>query len=101
MRSRLWILVLLVGLMGLGTGASVSGVQQADEWQHAADLAIHNDSLAIGSVFYAKVVETFPGTPHAKVAAHRGDYGQYELKHPNHMPPEENWWRELYDTLTW
>ena len=101
MRSRLWVLVLLAGLMCFGTGASVNEVRQADEWQRAGDLAIQNDSVGIGSTFYAKVVETFPGTPHAKVAAYRGDYCQYRLRHPNHMPPEENWWRDIYDTLTW
>lgn len=101
MRSRLWVCALLMGLMGLGTGASVEGVHQAEEWQQAGDLALHNDSLAIGSVYYTKVIETFPGTPHSKMAAWRGDYCQYRLRHPNHIPPGENWWAELYDTLTW
>ena len=101
MNARFVTLSLLAGLLVLGTGASVDGVRQADDWQRAGDIALANHQPMFAYHFYKKNVETFPRTPHGRLAASRGNYCRQALRHPARVPSGESWLREIYDFLTW
>ncbi len=102
MHTRLTIGGLLLCLVFLGTGASVRGISQANQWQRAGDTALVMRQPEIAYLFYTKVVETFPKTPHSKVAAARGNQCVYWLRLPGgRVPSGEDLLHELYDTLTW
>lgn len=76
-------------------------VEQAERWKFAGDMALLNKQPMVAYPFYDKVARAFPGTPHGKVAAFRGNYALYRLRHAGNYPPEEDIVRELYDLLTW
>ena len=101
MRAQWMTLGLLAGLLICGTGASVEGVRQAEEWQRTGDLALMNHQWEEGYIFYSKNVETFPRTRHGRLAAFRGNYVRGKLSNPSQMSIHEDWLGELYDILTW
>ncbi len=76
-------------------------VEQAERWKFAGDLALVQGQPVVAYPFYDKLARTFPGTPHGRVAARRGNYALYRLRHAGDYPPEEDDLRELYDLLTW
>ena len=76
-------------------------VEQAERWKLAGDVAMLNRQPVVAYPFYDKVAKTFPGTPHGKVAAFRGNNALYHLRHTGNYPPEEDILREIYDLLTW
>ncbi len=76
-------------------------VEQAQRWKLAGDVALLNGQPVTAYPFYDKLAKTFPGTPHGRVAADRGNYALYRLRHAGNYPPEEDIVRELYDLLTW
>ena len=76
-------------------------VQQAERWKFAGDMALLNKQWTTAYPFYDKVARTFPGTPHGRAAASRGNYALYRLRHAGDYPPEEDDLREIYDLLTW
>ncbi len=76
-------------------------VEQVQRWKLAGDVALVNGQFAMAYPFYDKLAKTFPGTPHGRVAADRGNYALYRLRHAGNYPPEEDIVRELYDLLTW
>ncbi|MBI3333126.1 MAG: hypothetical protein HYZ93_03445 [Candidatus Omnitrophica bacterium] len=104
MRSRWRIGMLLAGLMLLGTGASLDGVRQAREWQYWGDVALANGRVAEANIFYGKVAETFPDSPHGRRAAGLFQKTQADLLTPEPSPASEDCASvkaELIDFLTW
>ena len=76
-------------------------VQQAEQWKFAGDMALLHQQPSVAYPFYDRVAKTFPGTPHGRVAAVRGNYALYRLRHAGNYPLEEDELREIYDLLTW
>lgn len=104
MRSRWITWGLLLGVFALGTGASVDGVQQAREWQHAGDIARAKQQWDAAHVFYSKVAETFPDTQHGRVAARRVRQMRAQMVAPDRSPASEDplsWVGEFLDFLLW
>ncbi len=76
-------------------------VEQAQRWKLAGDVALVSRQPVTAYPFYDKLAKTFPGTPHGRVAADRGNYALSRLRHAGNYPPEEDILMELYDLLTW
>ncbi|MCM8794435.1 MAG: hypothetical protein NC819_01340 [Candidatus Omnitrophica bacterium] len=75
----------------------------ASWWQWQGDVAFANRQYATAYPYYHLLARTFPDTPHGKVAVHRGNAALEHMKAPGRkgLPPNEDWLREIYDTLTW
>lgn len=104
MRSRWMSGMLLVGALVFCTGASVNGVRQARNWQHAGDLALANGQPVEAIFFYNKITETFPGTPHARRAQKWTKTLNARLARPVRSSGSEDpgtWTEELFDFLIW
>lgn len=104
MRSRVIALGLLLGALALGTGASPEGVQQARDWQNAADVARAGEMWDAAYQFYAQVAETFPDTRHGRVAARRARQMRAQMLAPDRSPASEDpvlWVGEIIDFVVW
>ena len=104
MRSRWMMLGGLMGICLFGTGASVEGIREARDWQRVADMALIGDRSEEAYCFYARIAETFPGTPHGRAAAKWAKGAKSQLLWPAHSPSRENlcsWTNELIDFFTW
>lgn len=104
MRSQGMMWMALSGALVFCTGASVSGVRQARDWQHAGDLAVANDQPLEAAVFYRKITQTFPGTSHARRAQKWNRTLNKRLARPVRSPASEDpgrWVEELFNFLTW
>ena len=71
MRSRRLGGWMLIAVWFFATGASVDGVREAREWQHAGDVARLFEQDAVAHQFYSKTAETFPGTTHGRYCRKR------------------------------
>ena len=101
-RSETWLL--LMGALVFCTGASVSGVRQARDWQYAGDLALATGRPVEAYFFHSKVAETFPGTPHARRAEKWTRTLNARLVRPVRSPASEDagtWVEEFFDFLIW
>ena len=94
----------LIGLLVLGTGASANGVRQAEKWHQEAETArtfgqwdvVYDDSF--------RTMQTFPGMPHARLAAHLALQAHDHMVHPGRSPASDDpvsWTTELLDFVTW
>ena len=104
MRSDIVIGGLLLAVVGLATGASLEGVQQARSWQRRGDIARANQQWDAAYAFYTRAAETFPGTPHGRVARARAREARAYLLRPQRPSSNEtpaSWVGELIDFLTW
>ncbi|MBI3323350.1 MAG: hypothetical protein HYZ95_02675 [Candidatus Omnitrophica bacterium] len=104
MRSRWITWGLLMGVFALGTGASTEGIQQAQDWQHAGDIARAREQWDAAYIFYAKVAEVFPDTAHGRVAARRVRQMRAQMVSPARSPGSDDplaWIGELVDFLLW
>ena len=100
-----WLkLVLLAGVLMLGTGASPEGVREADRLQREADIARSGGQWDIAYPRYLKLVQLFPETPHGKLAAVQAAEMREAVFTPDPSPDSEDWaaWtREIVDFFTW
>jgi hypothetical protein len=71
MKPRWMTGLLLAGIWAFGSGASMDGVREAREWQHAGDVARLFGQDVVAYHFYDKVATTFPGTRHGRFCAKR------------------------------
>ena len=104
MGSKWMIGLLLAGLVGLGTGASMEGIGQARQWQRQADLAMAVGQWDAAYVFYRRIAEAFPESRHGRRAAGRARVLRERMLRPDRSPGEESptvWTAELADFLTW
>ncbi len=107
MHSRWITWVLLLGLMVLGTGASmhsVHSVQQARDLQWAGDLAMALEQWEVAYSFYKEMADTFPNTPHGRVAEYRLGILRGKMTNPARPPQMEHpasWLSEVFEVLTW
>ncbi len=104
MRSRWGTAVLLTGILFFGTGASVEGIRQARQWKLAAEVAEANGQLVEAHIFYRRLAETFPKTPHGRLGACRAKSVNERLLWPERSPAAETpsgWLGELIDLVTW
>ncbi len=77
-------------------------IEEARYWQLAGDMALLNEQPQIAYPFYQRLANTFPGTLHGRVAAHRGNVALREMKaDASRIPPGEDIKKEIYDILTW
>lgn len=83
MRSRWIVGMLLAGIWAFGMGASVDGVREAREWQHAGDVAHLFGQDVAAYHFYDKVATTFPGTIHGRFCAKRARATWKRLRRPD------------------
>jgi hypothetical protein len=87
-----------------GPADRVKGMVRARDWQHAGDLALANDQPLLAHLFYKKILETFPGTPHARYAARRLKVTSAVLRKPARSSAVEDlgpWVGEFMDLVTW
>lgn len=104
MHSRLITWVLLLGLVVLGTGASVQAVVHARDLQRIGDVAMGLKQWDVAYIYYSLLAEQFPGTPHGRMAEWRLKTVREKLAHPArppYMSHPASWGRELFDHLTW
>ena len=104
MHSRLITWVLLLGLVVLGTGASVQGMVAARDLQRTGDIAMGLQQWDVAYSYYTLLAERFPGTPHGRMAELRLKTVRGKLAHPakpHHMEHPASWLSELFDHLTW
>lgn len=104
MRADAIKLGLLAAVLLLGTGASPDGVRQADRWSHKAQMAHATGQWDVAYDYYMKVAETFPGTPHGRLALRMARHMQDWAISPARSPADEDpvsLTCELFDLVTW
>ena len=104
MRSEWMTGILLVVAALLTAGATPQAVQQARRWQLAGDVARAHEQWDAAYVYYSLVAETFPDTPHGRLARNRMAEARFHLLWPLRSPAEDSpasWIGELIDFLTW
>lgn len=104
MRAKGFHLGLLVAVLLLGTGASSEGVKQADRWLKEGQVAHAVGQWDAAYDAYMKVVQVFPGTPHARLAARMALHMQDWALAPDRSPAAEDPVSlacELFDLVTW
>lgn len=102
MRSKGVTWGLLIGIVLLGTGASMDGLREARDWQYAGDIAAANGQPMVAYGFYEKSAHFFAGTPHGEWAAQQAMQMKEILKQPAISPGEdEPWTVEFLDHFTW
>ena len=104
MRSKWMIGVLLTAVVFLTAGASPNAVQPARRWQHAGDVARAQEQWDVAYLFYSRIAETFPDTPHGRLARNRAVEARFHLLWPMRSPAEDSpasWLGEAIDFLTW
>ena len=123
MRSRSAAVGLVAGLLLFAVGAAGSGADSAgskieapapvaavpledgtrvlENWQKAADIALANNQFLVAYTFYKKIAAAVPDSRVGRVAIYRSQYCLHRFRNPDRFPRWEDWWRELYETLTW
>lgn len=94
----------LAGVMLFGTGASVEGVKEARHWQFEGDIARAHGQWEMAYLGYAKIAETFPGTPHGERAAKRARTIANRMRGPARSLADEDpaaWLWEFFDFVLW
>lgn len=104
MRSTWMTLACLAGVVIFATGASVEGVQEARRLQRYGDIPTALGQPDAATVYYRRIAEVFPDSPHGRYAASRSRRMRSTLLRPQRGPGEESgaaWVGELIDFLTW
>lgn len=104
MRPNWMIGILLAAAAFLSAGASPEGVQEARRWQLAGDVARAHEQWDVAYTYYTRIAETFPGTPHGRLAANRVVEARFHMLWPRRSPAEDSpasWLGEMIDFLTW
>jgi len=95
---------MLLAILFLGTGASLEGIREAREWEHAGDVAMAGELLPEAYHYYRKVAVTFPETRLGHRALAWAEYTRSRLTKPSRSPNSENpssWLGEVVDFFTW
>ena len=104
MRLRELTWMMLAGLLLVGTGASIEGVERAREWQWNGDVISAGGMWEYAYLYYRRNAETFSDTEHGKVSRARARTARHRALTPEHSPAIEtpaSWWQEMLDFITW